>query len=42
MLKGGMAMLLFFAGTAAGSVIGMVILCLCQAAGEADRHLGIK
>ncbi len=29
----------FIAGTMFGGIVGVVTLCLCQAAGEADRHL---
>ncbi|WP_072417651.1 MULTISPECIES: DUF3789 domain-containing protein [unclassified Ruminococcus] len=32
----------FIIGTFAGSLIGVTVMCLCQAAGEADRHFGLK
>ncbi|MBR1383802.1 MAG: DUF3789 domain-containing protein [Ruminococcus sp.] len=35
-------MIQFIAGTMFGGLIGVVAMCLCQAAGEADRHMGLK
>ena len=31
-------MLLFLAGMMTGGVFGVVVMCLCVAAGNADRH----
>ncbi len=33
-------MLLFLAGLMTGGTLGVVVMCLCAAAGNADRHLG--
>ena len=35
-------MLGFIIGSVTGSVLGVTMMCLCQAAGDADRHLGLK
>ncbi len=32
-------MLMFILGTVVGELFGVVTMCLCAAAGEADRHL---
>ncbi|WP_303825235.1 DUF3789 domain-containing protein [Ruminococcus flavefaciens] len=34
-------MIQFIAGAMFGGVVGIIAMCLCQAAGAADRHLGL-
>lgn len=34
-------MIQFIAGAMIGGVVGIIAMCLCQAAGAADRHLGL-
>ena len=35
-----MGVLLFLAGLLTGGFLGMLVTCLCVAAGNADRHMG--
>ena len=35
-------MIQFIAGTFFGTIMGVVIMCLCQAAGKADEQMGLK
>lgn len=35
-------MIQFIAGTMFGGLIGIVAMCLCTAAGEADKQMGLK
>ena len=35
-------MIQFIAGTILGGVIGIVAMCLCTAAGEADKQMSLK
>ena len=35
-------MIQFIAGLFLGSLLGVVAMCLCTAAGEADKQIGIK
>lgn len=35
-------MLQFIAGVMIGGLIGVVTMCLCTAAGESDRQMGLK
>lgn len=35
-------MILFITGTILGGVIGIVAMCLCTAAGESDKQMGLK
>ena len=32
-------MIRFFAGTVIGSIVGILTMCLCSAAGNADRYI---
>ena len=34
-------MIQFIAGAMFGGVVGIIAMCLCQAAGKADGHLGL-
>ncbi len=34
-------MIQFIAGAIFGGVVGIIAMCLCQAAGAADMHLGL-
>lgn len=35
-------MLQFIAGAMFGGFVGVVTMCLCTAAGESDKHTGLK
>ena len=35
-------MILFIAGIFLGCLLGVVIMCLCTAAGEVDKQMGLK
>ena len=35
-------MMRFVFGTIFGGLVGVVIMCLCQAAGRADKRMGFK
>lgn len=35
-------MIQFIAGAMFGGLIGIVAMCLCTAAGETDKHMGLK
>ncbi len=35
-------MIQFIAGILLGSLLGVVIMCLCTAAGENDKQMGLK
>ena len=35
-------MLQFIAGALFGGFVGVVTMCLCMAAGESDRQMGLK